>query len=75
MSGTTLSGDLTRRVKKYETEEERQEAKLKAYKKYATKKYYCKICDKTMTLYNYSDHIKTKIHLNKLLLYKDFSNK
>ena len=75
MSGTTLSGDLTRRVKKYDTEEERQEAKLKAYKKYAAKKYYCEICDKTMTLYNYSDHIKTKIHLNKLLLYKDSSNK
>ena len=75
MSETTLTGDLTRRVKKYDTEEERQEAKLKAYKKYAAKKYYCEICDKTMTLYNYSDHIKTKIHLNKLLLYKDSSNK
>ena len=75
MSETTLSGDLTRRVKKYDSEEERQEAKLKAYKKYAAKKYYCEICDKTMTLYNYSDHIKTKIHLNKLLLYKDSSSK
>ena len=63
MSGSILCGDLTRRVRKYDTEEERQEAKLKAYKKYAAKKYYCETCDKTMTLWNYSDHIKTSIHL------------
>ena len=66
MSETILSGNLNRRVKKYDSEEERQEAKLKAYKKYAAKRYYCEICDKTMSLYNYSDHIKTKLHLNNL---------
>ena len=75
MSESILSGNLTRRVKKYDTEEERQEAKLKAYKKYAAKKYYCEICDKTMTLYNYSDHIKTKIHMNNFLSYNNSSNK
>ena len=75
MSGPTLTGDLTRRAKKYDTEEERQEAKVRAYKKYAAKKYYCEICKKTMTLYNYSDHIKTNLHLNNFLLYKDSSNK
>ena len=76
MSGSTLlCGDLTRRVKKYDTEKERNEAKLVSYKKYAAKKYYCEICNKTMTLYNYSDHIKTKLHLNNFLLYKDSPNK
>jgi len=63
MSQSVLFGDLIRRVKKYDTEEERQEAKIRAYKKYAAKKYYCKICDKTMTLYNYRDHIETNRHL------------
>ena len=75
MSGFTLTGNLTRRVKKYDTEEERQQAKLKSYKKYAAKKYYCQICDKTMTLYNYSDHIQTDLHLKKILSYKESPNK
>ena len=70
-----LSGVLTRRVKKYDTEEERQEAKLKSYKKYAAKKYFCEICDKSMTLYNYSDHIKTNFHLKKILSYIESPNK
>ena len=64
MSGNTLSGELTRRVKKYDSEEERQQAKLRSYEKYKAKKYYCEICNKTMSLYNYSDHIKTKLHLS-----------
>ena len=61
---TILTGNLTRRIKKYDTEEERQQAKLISYKKYASKKYYCEICDKTMTLYNYTDHIQTNLHNN-----------
>jgi len=75
MSESTLTGNLTKRVKKYSTEQERQEGKLRAYQKYAAKKYYCEICDKTMTLYNYSDHIKTKLHLQKIALYNNSSNK
>ena len=75
MSTSILSGNLTRRVKKYDTEEERQQAKLISYKKYAAKKYYCEICNKTMTLYNYSDHIQTDLHLKKILLYKESPNK
>jgi len=70
-----LTGDISRRIKKYDTEEERQQAKLMSYKKYAAKKYYCEICDKTMTLYNYSDHIKTNHHITNFLLYKKSSNK
>jgi len=31
-----LTGDLSRRIKKYATEEERQRAKLLSYKKYAS---------------------------------------
>ena len=45
-----LTGELSRRVAKYATDEERQQAKLLSYKKYASKKYYCDACDKTMTL-------------------------
>ena len=75
MEPSILVGDITRRVKKYDTEEERQEGKLKAYKKYAAKKYYCKICDKTMTLYNYSRHIEPLGHLERILSYNDSSNK
>ena len=61
---TILTGNLTKRIRKYDTEEERQQGKLISYKKYASKKYYCEICDKTMTLYNYTDHIQTKLHNN-----------
>ena len=75
MSGSTLTGELTRRIKKYNTEEERQDGKFRSYQKYKNKKYYCEICDKTMTLYNYADHIKTKKHLEKILLIKNASNK
>lgn len=75
MSGSTLTGELTRRIKKYNTEEERQEGRLRSYQKYKAKKYYCEICDNTMTLYNYSAHIKTKKHLSKILLSKTSSNK
>ena len=78
MSAPILTGVISRRVAKYATEEERQQAKLMSYKKYASKKYYCEICDKTMTLYNYSDHINTKVH-NKneknFLLYQNSPNK
>jgi len=38
-------------------------------------KYYCEICDKTMTLYNYCDHIKTNLYGRNFLLYQNFSNK
>jgi hypothetical protein len=62
MTAITLTGEISRRIKKYDTEEERQQAKRMSYKKYASKRYYCEICDKTMTLYNYSDHIKTNLH-------------
>ena len=75
MSGSILTGNLTRRVRKYDTEEERQEGKLRSYKKYAAKKYYCEICDKTMTLCNYSDHIQTDIHFKNFLLSKKSPNK
>ena len=75
MSGQTLTGELTTRIKKYDTEKERQEAKVRSYKKYKAKKYYCSVCDVTMTLYNYSDHIKTQKHLGKILLIKSSSNK
>ena len=63
MSETTLMGDLKRRVSRYDTEEERQQAKVRSYEKYKSKKYYCVECDKTMSLYNYRDHITTKLHL------------
>ena len=66
MSENILTGNLTRRVRKYDKEEERQEAKLRSYKKYAAKKYYCEICNKEMTLYNYRDHIKTQLHLKNM---------
>ena len=75
MSAPTLTGELTRRVRKYNTEEERQEGKLRAYRKYAAKKYYCEICDKTMTLHNYSRHIESLGHLERILSYNDSSNK
>jgi len=52
-SSIILTGDISRRIKKYDTEEERQQAKLMSYKKYASKKYYCEIRDKTTFLYNY----------------------
>ena len=61
---TILTGQISRRVAKYATEEERQQAKLISYKKYASKKYYCEICDKTMSIYNYTDHIQTNLHNN-----------
>jgi len=70
-----LTGNLTRRIKKYDTEEERQHAKLLSYKKYASKKYYCEICNKTMSIYNYSDHILTQLHNNNFLLQTKSSNK
>lgn len=70
-----LTGNISRRIKKYSTEEERCQAKLFSYKKYAAKKYHCIICDKTMTLYNYTDHIKTKIHLTNLVLRENLPNK
>ena len=75
MSDAILTGDISRWIKKYDTEEERLQGKLLSYKKYAAKKYYCEICDKTMTLYNYSDHIKTNLHNKNFLLYKNSSNK
>ena len=54
MSETTLSGDLTRRIKQYDTEEERQEGKLKAYKntrlKSITVKFVIKLCRCTIIL-------------------------
>jgi hypothetical protein len=37
-----LTGQISRRVAKYATEEERQQAKLQSYKKYASKKYVTK---------------------------------
>jgi len=52
MSAPILTGVISRRVAKYATDEERQQAKLVSYKKYHSKKYYCEICDKTMTLYS-----------------------
>jgi hypothetical protein len=64
--GVVLTGIMTRRIKKYASEEERNQAKLTSYKKYASKKYYCQTCDKTMSIYNYSDHLNAKAHLNKL---------
>ena len=70
-----LTGDISRRIKKYATEEERSNAKIVSYKKYAAKKYYCEVCDKTMTLYNYSDHMKTIIHNKKFLLHTNSPNK
>ena len=73
MSENILSGNLIRRIKKYDTEEERQEAKIRSYKKYAAKKYCCKLCNKTMTLYNYSDHIKTKFHLKNMPIKINFN--
>ena len=73
MTDTILTGDISRRIRKYYTEEERQQAKLTSYKKYASKKYYCEICDKTMTLY--SDHIKTNLHNKNFLLYLNSPNK
>ena len=66
MSENILTGNLTRRVRKYDTEVERQAAKLRSYEKYAAKKYYCEICNKEMTLYNYRDHIKTQLHLKNM---------
>ena len=66
MSENILSGDLPRRITKYDTDEERQQGKLRAYKKYAAKKYHCEICNKIMSIYNYSDHVKTKLHLKNL---------
>ena len=62
-----LTGIIQRRIKKYATEEEKAEGKLASYKKYASKKYYCQTCDKTMSIYNYSDHVNTKIHLKNSL--------
>ena len=70
MSENILTGILTKRVRKYDTEEERQEAKLRSYKKYSAKKYYCEICNKTMTLYNYRDHIKTQLHFKNMTNYQ-----
>ena len=64
--GVVLTGSMTRRIKKYASKEERNQAKLMSLKKYASKKYYCQTCDKTMSIYSYSDHMKAKIHLNKL---------
>jgi hypothetical protein len=52
MTASILTGELSRRVAKYATDEERQQAKLVSYKKYHSKKYYCEICDKTTTLYS-----------------------
>ena len=78
MSASILTGVISRRIAKYDTEEERQQAKLMSYKKYHLKKYYCEICNKIMTLYNYSDHINTKVHNKnekKILLYKNSLNK
>jgi len=49
-SAIILTGDISRRIKKYDTDEERQRAKLMSYQKYATNKYYCEICDKTTSL-------------------------
>ena len=73
-----LTGELSRRVAKYATEEECQQAKLMSYKKYASKKYYCNVCDKTISIYSYTDHINTKVH-NKneknFLLYQNTTNK
>ena len=66
MVETTLSGELTRRIKKYSTEEERQAGKLRSYEKYKAKKYYCETCNKTISIYSYRDHIQTKIHLKNL---------
>ena len=75
MAAFITTGDFTPRIKKYNTEEERQEAKMRSYKKYAAKKYYCEICDKTMTLHNYSRHIESLGHLERILSYNDSSNK
>jgi len=71
-----LTGNLTRRIKKYATEEERNRAKFESYKKYASKRYYCETCDKTLSIYSYSVHMKSKIHWEKeFLLTKDNTNK
>ena len=70
-----LTGDIHRRIKKYETEEERNNGKIRSYIKYKSKKYYCTICNKTMTLYNYSDHIKTTIHNKNFSLHNNSPNK
>ena len=75
MTAIILTGDISRRIKKYDTDEERQRAKLMSYRKYKAKKYYCEICDKIMSLYNYSDHIKTNLHNKIFLLYQNSSNK
>jgi hypothetical protein len=73
--GTTLTGELSRRVAKYATDEERQQAKLMSYKKYASNKYHCGICNKTMSIYSYADHIKTNLHNKNFLLYQNTTNK
>jgi hypothetical protein len=75
MSAPILTGNLTRRVSKYDTEEERQHAKIMSYKKYASKKYHCFVCDKTMTLSNYSDHKQTQVHNKNFLLSQKTPNK
>ena len=54
MSESILSGNLNRRVKKYDSEEERQEAELKSYKnmqlKNITVKFVIKLCRCTIIL-------------------------
>jgi len=57
-----LTGTIPRRIKKYATEEERNQAKLASVKKYASKKYYCQICDKIMSISNYRKHLWSDIH-------------
>jgi hypothetical protein len=47
MTVITLTDDISRRMTKYATEEQRQQAKLMSYKKCAAKRYYCETCDKT----------------------------
>jgi len=38
MTVIILTGDISRRIRKYDTDEERQGAKVISYKKYAAKK-------------------------------------
>ena len=50
------------RGNRYDSDEERCEARLSGKRKYASKDWTCAICNKTIQLGNRSRHLRNKIH-------------
>ena len=59
-----MNNGVHRQGKKYDNEEDKRKGYLEAQRRYNSKKWKCLFCNKTLSLSNKAQHLKTKIHIH-----------